>query len=145
MRLRDLLENSNSYYYNLPHEELLQRLKNNGLIIGDIIESFIYNRSYVPEDLLLAAVENNGVAYVKINNSNINFPPAVTKLAVEKWGWPITVVEDPSPALVKSALTCEHFIKQNGTSYKTYVQQLFPDNSIMVNKWLRYAENIRGM
>jgi hypothetical protein len=145
MKLNDILENHNDFYYNLPHEELLQRLQSNGMIIGDIINSFIYNREHVPEDLLLAAVENTGIAYFKINSSNINIPPDVTKFAVEKWGWPITVVDNPSPALVKLALTCEPFIR-NEKLYHDYVTlHVFPNNSVMANKWLRYGENIRDL
>lgn len=84
---------------------------------------------------------------ILIDKSNINIPPAVTKLAVEKWGYTVAFIENPSQELIKLALNCERFMKQDdGKIYHDYVvHNAFPTNSIMANKWLRYAENIRGM
>jgi hypothetical protein len=46
---------------------------------------------------------------------------------------------------LKEVLSHELFIKRYKVSYDKFVKNYFKDNSIMVNKWLRYAENIRSI
>lgn len=48
--------------------------------------------------------------------------------------------------LVKKVLTSEEFILDwHERLYDQFVQEYFKNNSILMNKWLRYAKNIRDM
>ena len=46
--------------------------------------------------------------------------------------------------VISSALTEPAFIHQVDT-YNDFVKTYFKDNVVLCNKWLRYADNIRGM
>jgi hypothetical protein len=46
---------------------------------------------------------------------------------------------------LKEVLSHELFIKRYEVSYDKFVKDYFKDNTVMVNKWLRYAENIRSL
>jgi hypothetical protein len=46
--------------------------------------------------------------------------------------------------LVKQILTSEDFmLNWHETLYPRFVQEYFKDNTIMMNKWLRYGKNVR--
>jgi hypothetical protein len=53
--------------------------------------------------------------------------------------------EQPSKELINTALTDSNFIKKIPKRYEMLVQRLFKDNTVLMNKWLRYAENIREL
>lgn len=50
----------------------------------------------------------------------------------------------PDKDMIKTALTNIHFI-MDAVAYQNFVQEHFKDNSVLMNKWLRYAENMRNM
>jgi hypothetical protein len=46
---------------------------------------------------------------------------------------------------LKEALSHELFIKRYHSAYIKFVKEHFKNNTILMNKWLRYAENIRSL
>jgi PP-loop superfamily ATP-utilizing enzyme len=71
--------------------------------------------------------------------------------------WVIQSGNTLTPEMLRRVLTDEKFIKQqhwrnrsNGRStsayeYDDFVKKYFKDNTILMNKWLRYAQNIREL
>jgi hypothetical protein len=65
---------------------------------------------------------------------------------VYRYAWNIiSRCPDGDPELPKKLLADEHFIINNVDKYTQFVKGYFNDNSVMINKWLRYAENIRSL
>jgi hypothetical protein len=58
-------------------------------------------------------------------------------------GMSIISVTDPKDR--KRVLTDERLINMQPDKYAEIVKDWFKDNTILMNKWLRYAENIRNM
>jgi hypothetical protein len=54
--------------------------------------------------------------------------------------WPEGDTEFPKKLLID-----ERFIIDYPTKYETFVKGYFKDNTILINKWLRYAKNVRDM
>jgi hypothetical protein len=46
---------------------------------------------------------------------------------------------------LREALAHESFIKLHPFTHAKYVKNYFKDNTVMINKWLRYANNIRSL
>lgn len=46
---------------------------------------------------------------------------------------------------LKEVLSHELFIIRYKSSHTKFVKNYFKDNTVMVNKWLRYADNIRNL
>jgi hypothetical protein len=52
-------------------------------------------------------------------------------------------LDDPNER--KQVLTDELLIKNQSKMYSNIVKHYFKDNSVLMNKWLRYADNIRSL
>lgn len=63
--------------------------------------------------------------------------------AIRNHGQYIKYIKNPTRNVITKALTDPNFV-QNVQTYDPYVRKLFKDNTLMMNKWLRYAENVRG-
>jgi hypothetical protein len=50
-----------------------------------------------------------------------------------------------TPERLKQVLSNSDFITLRPEAYTEFVQQYFKDNTILMNKWLRYAENVRDL
>jgi hypothetical protein len=93
----------------------------------------------------LKAVTNNPDAFVLIvQNLKITPNEEVQLAAVSQKGDLVRAIKNPSQKVLNIALSDEKFIKQP-TLYDNYLKREFKDNTIMMNKWLRYAENVRSM
>jgi hypothetical protein len=91
------------------------------------------------ETVQLAAVAANGFAIKFIKN-----PCEAAQLAsVSKVGSAIRYIENPSNKVILIALKQPNFIRRRD-DYAMIVKDLFKDNTILINKWLRYAEMVRN-
>ena len=94
-----------------------------------------------PEMLAVVKEYPNNIAHMP------NATPKVMMLAVKEYGGSIlTFYHRPTVPnnVISSALTEPAFIHQVDT-YNDFVKTYFKDNVVLCNKWLRYADNIRGM
>lgn len=76
----------------------------------------------------------------KINNPS----PKVQLIAVTKNPIAILSITNPTPEAASVVLTNEDFIN-NSRHYEYFVRKYFKDNTVLMNKWLRYAENIKEL
>jgi hypothetical protein len=65
--------------------------------------------------------------------------------AVKHMGMNLTLIPNPTPEMIKIGLTDEEFIMDYPDEYERTVKNIFKSNTIMMNKWLRYAENVGNM
>lgn len=49
------------------------------------------------------------------------------------------------PERLKQVLSSSNFIINSPEGYTKFVKHYFKDNTVLMNKWLRYAENVREM
>jgi hypothetical protein len=71
----------------------------------------------------------------------INVLPTMDRIRQLKAGDMVVATDQQ----LKEVLSHELFIKRYEVSYDKFVKDYFKDNTVMVNKWLRYAENIRSL
>jgi hypothetical protein len=76
----------------------------------------------------------------KIDNPS----PKVQIFVVTKNPFAILSIKNPTSEAVSSVLTNERFINSIDV-YNKFVKQFFKNNTVLMNKWLRYAENIREL
>lgn len=106
---------------------------------ANVLDILINRNVNIPADVLQLAVKK-----LPANITQIPNPPENLKLvAVSKNGELIKRLPNPSTELLNAALTEPKFIK-NEKSYTKFVKMYFKDNALLMNKWLRYANNIRG-
>ena len=96
------------------------------------------------------AVQQNGWAIQYINNPSYK----LQRLAVQRHGWTIELIIDkqikPSYEIIKIVLTHpdvilgDDDIDSSKHSYDDLVKRLLPTSSLLVNKWIRYGDRIRG-
>ena len=110
---------------------------------GPIKHLMHYKQRMVPEPVFISAILQDPNIAVYIVREEWRFPE-----------WKFTSIEkallkDPDYVLpnniITLALTNTQFIKQNFIGYKEFVQRQFADKSILMNKWLRYGENMRSI
>lgn len=76
----------------------------------------------------------------------INPSEDVQLTAVEQCGsFVITVLKNPIKRVVEVALVEPNFIKNWPDTYAEFVKYYFKDNTLLINKWLRYAETARTL
>ncbi len=63
--------------------------------------------------------------------------------AVKQDGRAIRYIDNPSMEVIKIALTNQTLIDDVYT-YNNQVKRLFANNALLMNKWLRYGENMRS-
>jgi hypothetical protein len=101
-------------------------------------------KSFSEEGQLKAVTNNPDAIILIIQTLKITPNEEVQLAAVSKKGQLVTVIKNPSQKVLNVALADENFIKQP-TAYENYLKKQFKDNTIMQNKWSRYAENVRSM
>lgn len=90
------------------------------------------------------------IAAVKEDPDNImhmsNATPKVMMAAVKTYGGTLRNfwMEKPSKEIVNAALTEPSFVS-NARDYNNLVKDMFADNGILMNKWIRYGQNMRDM
>jgi hypothetical protein len=77
----------------------------------------------------------------KIDNPS----PTVQLFAVNKNPLAIFGITNPTPEAVNAVLPNEDFINCPGDFYNKFVKRHFKNNTVLMNKWLRYAENIKEL
>jgi hypothetical protein len=119
------------------------------------------------EAVQLVAVSRHGIALDVICSKGIEPSEAVQLAAVSEYGVVIQCIRTPSeavqlaavkntgfaiefidlklvtPAVIKIALTDRSYIISRFDSYTKVVQRLFANNSLLMKKWLRYAETMK--
>ena len=147
MKLIDIFEN-NTGLNNRSDEEQLAAVKQDGYVI-----SCIKNPS--PE-VQLAAVKTHGLAIQFIKNPS----PEVQLAAVKKWGDVIRWIENPSPEVQLAAVNQNgdaiQYIKnpphewitlpsiiRNKDLYDATVKKIYPNNNLLIKKWIRYGDTMR--
>jgi hypothetical protein len=91
------------------------------------------------EEVQLAAVNHtsSSIQYIKCPTERVQM--CVMYRSISN----IVCIQSPCKQAMDYLLTNEDLITLNFEGYKAMVLLLFKDNSIMVNKWLRYGNNIR--
>jgi hypothetical protein len=112
----------------------------------------LYDHDYLDEPVLIHLLGSEpyegifGTMLEYQDESDIPFITDPVKVAACKSeGVNILHINNPTPDMVKAALTEPMFIDQEPELYEQFVKKHFKSNSIMMNKWLRYAENVRNM
>jgi hypothetical protein len=118
------------------------RMKLNELLNEEFRETTILRSMSLPEQIAAIKKKPSDFAYILDINSN---PPDELKLAAVQGhgGW-IEHIQNPTEEMIKAALIEPNFVG-NEIKYDPYIKKLFKGNSIMCNKWLRYAKNVREM
>jgi hypothetical protein len=102
--------------------------------------SLEYIKNKHPSELVqLAAVKNYGFAIQWILNPS----EAVQLAAVRQNPWSIRKIKSPSQSTIKSVLTNPNVFSVPN-EYETLVKRFFKDNTMLMKKWLRYAEAMRN-
>lgn len=107
--------------------------------------------NYLTNDVMLNSLSNYGEAlhwgllsyYTKTLPEKYITPELINaclKLSICN----IRSVPHPTKEQVTTALTDPEFIQEEDL-YTDFVKKIFKDNTVLLNKWMRYAENMRGM
>jgi hypothetical protein len=136
-------------YSKFSDDELIEEIT----AVGTPIKKVLDVVGTVSKRVQLAAVEhwpNEINELIKYNEAPID--EDVKMAAVKTYGGAIVWIPNPSNELLKVALVDPTFINlrqatQNGivSPYDSFVKEHFKNNSILMNKWLRYAQNIRDL
>lgn len=101
-------------------------------------------KSFSEEGQLKAVTNNPDAIVLIVQNLKITPDEEVQLAAVSQKGELVRVIKNPTQKVLNIALADEKFIRQP-TVYENYLKKQFKDNTIMQNKWMRYAENVRSM
>lgn len=112
----------------------------------------LYDHGYLSDSVLVYLLGSEpyegifGTMLEYQDESGIQFITDAVKLAACKSeGVNIVHIDNPSPDMIKAALTEPMFVDQEPELYSQIVHKYFKGNSIMINKWLRYAQNMRDI
>lgn len=136
-------------YSKYSDDELIEELT----AVGTQIKKVLDVVGSVSKRVQIAAVEhwpNEINELIKYSETPID--EDVKMAAVKTYGGVIVWIPNPSNELLKVALTDPKFIElsqatQDGIvrPYDSFVKKHFKNNTILMNKWLRYAKNIREL
>lgn len=136
MKLLDLIENEkltySEYRDSIPgfNRPTLVHMLNNSHVVDD---DFIYDAS-----------SPNAWGINILRDINRPLSPDLQKRLIARNTMAITSINNPDKLIVSKSLTDPEFI-QFKVTYDDFVKEYFKDNSVLMNKWLRYADNIREM
>lgn len=150
MKLNELLENHEDE--SSDYEEMqLDSVKAN----GDNLEWIIKRYGIPSEAVQLAAVEESPGAISYLLDADETPSEAVQLAAVKGYGETLIELHNYgikiSKQVLHAGLTEHNFIHVDDDnnphmmSYDDFVKQYFKDNTVLMNKWLRYAKNVREM
>lgn len=123
-------------------------MKLNELIIetaeDDEYDAYIDRFHNMSEDEMLRSVEEDPDTIMYMSNA----PKHVQLAAVNKDGAAIMnfiydLDLDKDKDVIYAAFTNPKFIHQK-RAYEDTIKDLYADNALLMNKWLRYGQNIRG-
>lgn len=93
------------------------------------------------EEFIFDAVRDRGYDNLKYVTKTLS--PEFQLTSVQRNGRSIIYIQNPTKEALNYALTNPIFIKFWSETYDKFITELFKDNSLLINKWLRYAKNIR--
>jgi hypothetical protein len=128
----------------------LRELIGRGLIDSPEIVAKLKAAGYIEDDLLIQTiVDSNPHLFLELMDvvtQTGDFLSNKVKLAaVKHMGMNLTLIPNPTPEMIKIGLTDEEFIMDYPDEYDRTVKHIFKNNTIMMNKWLRYAENVGNL
>jgi hypothetical protein len=106
-------------------------------------------KGYCTEENQLAVVKQDWPAIEVLLRAGVTVPESVMLAAVSKNGAALhiiyIVIKDLPKAVVTTALTEPNFIHMGTDFYGQFVKDYFKDNTVLMNKWLRYRDNMRDI
>lgn len=66
-------------------------------------------------------------------------------LAIDLTSGPIMYIKTPTKIVIDQVLRDDDFIISSPNAYKNFVARIFKDKSILINKWIRYCDNVREL
>jgi hypothetical protein len=151
MKLQELLENYDDEDIDWSEKAQLDSVEAN----GDNLEWIIRDHGMPSEKVLQAAVKESPGAISYILDAD-EIPSEAVQLITAK-GYGETIIElhhrhiPLSKQVLNAGLTEYNFIHVDDTnnphmmSYDDFVKLYFKNNTVLMNKWLRYAKNVREM
>ena len=105
---------------------------------------------YLEDDVLIhTIVDSNPHLFLElmdvVNETGDFLSNNVKLAAVKHMGMNLALIPNPTPEMIKIGLTDEEFIMDYPDEYERTVKNIFKNNTIMMNKWLRYADNVGNM
>jgi hypothetical protein len=112
---------------------------------GYSIENII-DKGIIPSDKVqVAAVKQNSGALQILQHTGIKISPRLHFIEVYNVPSIENYFINPTRENLNIVLTDQKFIMEWKKIYDKFVKHIFANNSVMVNKWLRYSENMRNM
>lgn len=106
-------------------------------------------KGYCTEENQLAVVKQDWPAVDALLRAKIKVPESVLLEAVSKNGAAINTiykfVKNLPKSVVTTALTEPNYIHMGTDFYGEFVKDYFKNNTILMNKWLRYRDNMRDI
>jgi hypothetical protein len=125
-----------THYVNVGHPRLNSMFARS---ILNILDPTVYN--HLTHEKQLEIVKWNGCGIKHIDNQTEDLQVAAVKQNANA----IWSIRTPCTKVLSIVLSNEELIITDPDSYIEMVLSLYDDNTVMVNKWLRYAENVRSM
>lgn len=66
-------------------------------------------------------------------------------LAIDMVSAPVMYIKKPTKKVTDQVLRDEDYISTSPNNYKAFVMRIFKGNSILINKWIRYCDNVRDL
>lgn len=93
---------------------------------------------------LLTTTSSINSVVQKLSIAGFKFSKELQQIAIDRNPFNISYIKDPNPEVLKHALASNEFITGWPETYDDTVKRVFKDNALLMNKWLRYAKNVRG-
>lgn len=154
MKLYELLESEMLYDGKVvPEKSLIATVKRHGTMIKYItnptkrvqlaaVKENCNAIEYIEnpvEEVQLLAVKENGHLIAHISNPS----ETVQLAAINQASNSIESIKNPTVTVLNTALTNTRWINMMPNQYDNFVKEYFKNNALLMNKWLRYAKNIR--
>ena len=110
----------------LPPEYLIYKaLDKNGCVISSIVTHMNKNKHGLLQKYILYVAINQGLDYISYSS--------------------IRGVLHEDPSMIKKILTDVNILTNTRKrDYDNFVKELFPTSSLLVNKWIRFGDRLRG-
>jgi hypothetical protein len=146
MDSEELLRNIDTFKDATSHFKVayLREIIGRTLIDSPEIVTKLKNAGYLTDDLLIQTMVNSSphlfMELMDLIPETGDFLSDTVKLAaVKHMGMNLTLIPNPTPEMIKIGLSDEEFIKDYPDEYVRTVKHVFKNNTVMANKWLRYA------
>jgi hypothetical protein len=118
---------------------------------GPVALKKLEDGNYLTNDIMLAALEHFGTAlhwgvlgYYTGELPEKYITPELIAACLKLSICNIRYVPHPTKEQITTALTDPEFIEETDL-YTDFVKKIFKDNTVLLNKWMRYGENVRSM